>query len=374
MRPVSDAFLRILRGSHVPIFRATLVTSYQDGINPAGTDIPIDSGDVTFDASADVRATLDLTVPAEYWPETASDPLSPYGNELYIERGVLAGGGQRQWVGLGYYRIESVEQDEVPDGLVRVPGKDRMAGIIDARLEAPVQFAAGASVQAVFDQLVGEVYPDATIEFDFDAGATTFPGSHIADEDRHEFLDNLVTGLGKTWYWDYRGYLVVRDAPDPGKPVWDVTHGEGGVLVKLGQERTRENVYNIVVVNGDSPSTGTPVRAVARDANPNSPTYYLGRFGKVPRFFSSQLITTQLGAATAAQKILKRAIGLPYSINFTAIANPALEVLDPVLVTYSDSGRDQVHALEKIRIPLSVDQPMTASTKDKTNLTVEVGL
>jgi len=371
MRPVSDAFLRILRGSHVPIFRATLCEDFQTGVSPVGLDLPVLGGDVRIDASADVRSTLDLTTTPEWWSDDPDAPLTPYGPEAYVERGVLGGGGAREWVGLGYFRVESTEQDEVPNGDVRVPGKDRMAGIIEARLEAPVQFLPGASVADVFGQLVLEVYPAAVIEYDFDADATTFPGSHIADEDRFEFLDDIVTALGKTWYWDYRGVLVVKDAPNLAAPVWQVTHGADGVLVEMSRERTRDGVYNAVVATGEA-TEGDPVRAVARDMNPSSPTYWLGRFGKVPRFFSSPLLTTQLGTATAAQKILTRAIGLPYRIDFAAIANPALEALDPVYVSYDDEGRAQVHALEKLTIPLSVNQAMTASTKDKTDLTIEV--
>lgn len=366
MRPVSDAFLRILRGSHVPIFRATLVTTYQTGIAPTGLDVPILDGDVTFDASADVRASLDLSIPGDFWSQ-----VDPYGDEIYVERGVLAGGGQRQWVGLGYYRVESTEQQEVPDGDVRITGADRMAGIIDARLEAPVQFTASTTVAQVFDRLVHEAYPAATIEYDFDAATTQLAGTHIAEDERFDFLDDIVTALGKVWYWDYRGVLVVRDAPTPSATVWDVTHGANGVLVTLSRERSRDRVYNIVVATGESES-GVPVRAVARDANPTSPTFYLGRFGRVPRAFSSPLLTTQLGAATAAQKILTRAIGLPYSITLGAVPNPALEVLDPLFITYADNAQAEVHALERLRIPLSVDGAMVGSTKDKTDIDVQV--
>lgn len=371
MRPVSDAFLRILRGSHVPIFRATLCTTFQTGTAPTGAVLPIADGDVTFDASADIRGSLDMSIPPEYWPEAPSDPLSPYGNEVYIERGLLAGGGQRIFVGLGYYRINSVEQDDVPLGDVRIMGSDRMAAVVDARLEQPVQFGSTATISQVFTQLITEVFPAAVIEYDFDAVGTQLAGPHILDEDRFEFLDDLVTALGKVWYWDYRGVLVVRDAPNPTAPVWQVTHGADGVLVSLSRERNRDGVYNIVVATGEA-GTGTPVRAVARDADLNSPTYYLGRFGKVPRFFSSPLLTTQLGAATAAQKLLTRAVGLPYSINFGAVPNPAIEVHDPIYVSYSDNAQSEVHVIERLRLPLSVDGVMTGSTKNKSDLNIEV--
>lgn len=372
MRPVSDAFLRSLRGSHRMVARATIVTGLPTGVNPIGVVVPIESGDVQYDASAKIRANLDLAIPGEYWPDTPTDTVNPYGAEVFIERGIVLAGGTPTYVSQGYYRIESVEQDEAPSGLVRIVGKDRMAGIDDARLEAPIQFGPNTSVQTVFNTLVLDVYPTATIEYDFDAAAVTFPGNHLAEEDRHGFLAAVVRALGKVWFWDYRGVLRVEDAPAPSAPVWDVDAGEGGVLVQMGRERTREGIYNAVVAHGEAPGGGTPVRAVARDVSPTSPTRWGGPFGKVPRYYSSEFITTTGQAASAAAAMLTRSLGLPYSVDFAAVPNPALEPLDPVRITYSARDRAEVHVLEKLTVPLTADQALTASTRDQTDVDVEV--
>ena len=374
MRPVSDAFLETLRGSHRMVARAKVVTGFPTGVNPDGEPVPILDGDVVFDASAKIRSTLDLTVPGTYWPDTPDALLAPYGNELFIERGIVVAGGSATWVSQGYFRIETPEQDEAPDGVVRVAAKDRMAGIIDARLEAPIQFLPNTSVQTVFNTLVLDVYPTATIEFDFDAAATTFPGNHVCERDRYEFLAEIVKALGKIWHWDYRGVLVVRDAPSPASPVWEVNAGRRGVLVSMGRERTREGVYNAYVAQGEAPGTDTVVRAVARDLTPSSPTRWGGPFGKVPAFFSSPFITTQGQAAAAAAAMLRRQVGLPYSVNFASVPNPALEPLDPVRLVYSPRKRAEVHVLDRITIPLTADRALTASTRDQSGLDVEVDL
>lgn len=372
MRPVSDAFLRTLRGSHRMDARATVVSGFPTGVNPTGEVVPIESGDVQFDASAKIRSTLDLAVPGTYWPDEPTDLLNPYGNEVFVERAVVLGGGQRVWVSQGYFRIESPEQDNAPDGLVRVAAKDRMAGIIDARLEAPIQFGPNTSVASVFTTLVLDVYPTAAIEYDFDAGAVTFPGNHLAEEDRHGFLAEIVRALGKVWFWDYRGVLRVEDAPSAAVPVWEVNAGEDGVLVTLSRERTREGIYNAVVAVGEAPGGGTPVRAVARDLNLASPTRWGGPFGKVPRYYSSPFITTTEQASTAAAAMQRRVLGLPYSVTFESVPNPALEPLDPVRITYSSRKRAEVHVIEKLTIPLTADRVLTASTRDQTDLDVAV--
>lgn len=368
MRPVSDRFLRVVRGSHKACFRATVVTGMQTGVNPAGTEIPILGGDVELDANADVRGTVDLTTDGSLWPDTTSGLLAPYGAELHIARGIEYGAGEREWVSQGYFRIYTTNQDDAPrKGPIRIAARDRMSGIIDAKLTAPTQFAENVSVQAVFDTLVGEVYPTAVVEFDFDATTSTFPGSHILEEDRYTFLLDIVKSLGKVMFWDYEGKLQVRDAPMPSTSttVFDVNHGRDGVLVSMGRSRSREGVFNAVVVTGEAPGDQAAVRAVAKDMSPTSPTYWLGAFGKVPRFYSSSFITTTEQAGVAAAALLARNLGLPYHVDFTLIPNPALEPLDVVQVSYRDEAQVELHVLEKLTIPLTVEGVMSADTRER---------
>lgn len=333
MRPVSAAFLSALRGSHRAPAQAFVVAAGQTGADPTGTEIPILSGDVQADATAAIRATLALETHGGF-PERASDDLAPYGNEIFVRRGIAFGGGRIEWVSLGYFRIQSVEQDD-RDAPVRIAAQDRMAGIVEARLISPAQFAAATTYGAVVDQLVGEVYPWATIEWDDETDGDALGRALIAEEDRWKFLDDLVTSRGKIWYWDHRGVLVIRDAPDVDEPVWEVNAGANGVLVAVSRDLSRDGVYNAVVASGEALDTTAPPRAVAVDDNPASPTYWDGAFGKVPRFYSSPFITTTGQAQTTANALLRAKLGLPYRVEFQAIVNPALEPLDPVAVNPS---------------------------------------
>lgn len=379
MRPVSDEFLRTVRGSHVMFARAKVIETFQTGTQPTGTEITILDGDAKFDAGADVRGSVRLRTDglgAGGLGAFTRDPtglLTPYGNELFVERGVKYGNGVTETVSLGYFKIYSVDQDEAPRGPLDLVGLDRMAGIRDARLVAPVAFSAGTSVEVIFETLVGEVYPTATIEFDFNAAGTFIQTNQVADEERYEFLRDLARSRGKIMFWDYRGVLRVEDAPDPTEPVFTVNHGRDGVLVELSRSLDREGVYNAVVALGEQPSNDVPpVRAVARDVSLTSPTYWDGKFGKVPRFYSSPFITTTAQAQSAAEKILQRAIGLPYSVDLRAVPNPALEPLDPVAITSSDAEQVTVHVLETLTIPLTVDAPLVATTRELTD--VEIGV
>lgn len=374
MRPVSEAFLRTIRGSHKAFARARIVTSYQEGTAPTGTEVRILDGAVTADAQASIRGRLTLRVDGtRAFPESPTGLITPYGNEVFVERGVEFGNGATEVVSLGYYRIYEVEQDDAPDGPIDITALDRMSGIVDAKLESPQQFDEGTSLTTIFTTLVHGVYPGATILFDFDAASVLLGANHVADKERFDFLRDIAQAHGKVIFWDYAGRLRVEDRPSPSKPVFDVNHGRDGVLMSLKKSLSRSGVYNVVVATGERPASDiAPVRAVARDANPTSATYVLGPFGPVPRFYSSPFITTASQAASAAEKILQRVIGLPYAASFQSLVNPALEAFDPVSVTYADRSRQEVHVLETVTIPLMVKDPLTATTREQSTVRIEV--
>ncbi|SCL21502.1 DUF5047 domain-containing protein [Micromonospora inyonensis] len=366
MRPVSERFLRALRGSHRMVVQARVVAPGSTGVNPDGTDIPILDGDVQMDGSAQVRSTLDLTTEGSLWPTRASSLLAPYGNELFVRRGVRYGNGVTEWVSLGYYRIYTPEQDDAPRGPIRVMGRDRMSGIVDGRMVAPVQFPATTTYGQVMSTLVTDIYPWVTIEWDDSTADQQIGRQIIADDDRYQVLHDLVTSVGKSWWWDHRGVLVIRTPVSSAQPVWEVNHGEGGVLVKIGRRLTREGVYNGVIAVGEGADTSTPARAVVVDNNPASPTWWDGPFGRVPRRYSSPLITSQGQADIAAASLLTAQLGLPYAVDFTAVPNPALEPGDPIRVRYP--GRSEIHVIDRLTVPLAPGEAMPASTRQQTTI------
>lgn len=372
MRPVSDRFLRTIVGSHKMCVEARVVEPGQTGTSPTGTVIPILDGDVRLDASAQVRSTVDLlTDGTNKWASDASALLAPYGKELWVRRGIEYGNGQREWVSLGYHRIYRAQQDDAPNGPIRLEARDRMAGLIDARMLHPVQFGPNHTIKQFFDRLVLEVYPWATIEYDFNPNAIAVNRTVVVEEDRYAALLDMSRALGRVIYWDHAGKLQVRKAPDPKSPVWEASSGRGGVLVRLSRTLTREGVYNAVVAYGEAADDKPPVRAVARDMNPISPTYWFGPFGQVPRYYSSPLITTSDQAASAALAMLARSIGLPHQIDFSFVPNPALEPLDPVRVsTRLDSS---IHVLETLTVPLTSQEPMSATTREMAPGGLEAG-
>lgn len=367
MRGVTASFLETLRGSHKAIFRARVCTTFQTGVNPTGTEIPGIGGDVVSSASAAIRSTLHLTTSAP-WPATAADLLAPYGNEIFVERGIEFGNGLKEWVGLGYYRIETPEQEETPNGPVEVAASDRMAGIIAGRFLSPRQFLSSSTRGQVVDTLIKEVYPAAVTEWD-DTGLRDglLGRTIVAERDRYETLRDLVTSLGKIGYFDHRGIFVVRTASTvTGTPDWTVDAGANGVLVKMSRAITREGIYNVVVATGEATDTDPPSHATVADLSATSPTRYGGPFGPVPRFYTSPFITTDAQARDAASVLLRKNLGLPYQVSLEAVPNPALEPDDVIKVRYPTGAlslRSEVHIVETVTIPLDSSTPVTLRTR-----------
>jgi hypothetical protein len=369
VRPVSDAFLNALRGSHSRFFEAFVVAPGQTGVEPTGTQLSLIEGDVKVDRNAAIRSILDLEVDGTgMFPDNADDLLAPYGNEIFIREGLVFGGGSVEYVSQGYFRILDTTQDDAPDGPIQINAQDRMAGILEARLLVPVQFASTETYGDVVSELVEEIYPWATIEWDDSTDTDALGRSVIAEEDRYAFLNELVTSLGKEWYWDYRGVLVIKDAPPQDEPVWSVNAGADGVLINMGRELSRDGVYNAVKASGEALDDVTPVYAVAYDNNPASPTFYNGDFGKVPMFFVSPFLTTVGQAQSAAEGLLIKKLGLPYQVEFTAISNPALEPGDAVLVELGNISA--IHVIETLTIPLSPERAMSATTREQTLIVI----
>lgn len=372
MRPVSTTFTKALRGSHVLASRVSAVTVGQNGVNPAKAfTFQVESGSVTLDSTAQIRATLDLTVVGP-WPTSSTDYLAPYGAyELFVERGIKYGAGSAEWVSQGYYRINDPNQQSAPDGSVEVAATDRMASIIDARIPSPLTYAAGSTIISVIQALVLDVMPWAVFDYDAGLAVATLASAQTTTDDRYGFLNDLITAQGMVWYWDYRGILYIHSAPSiTGAPVATVESGHNGSLVALSRELSRTGVYNGCAASGQQASdTIPPVYALVVDNNPTSPTYWGGPFGKVPQFYSSSFLTTTAQCISAATSIMQSSLGLPYSVNWGQVPNPALEPYDVINIRYPLTDNlhrvTEKHVIKQLVIPLDAKTAMTGQTRQQ---------
>ncbi|MDP2710784.1 MAG: DUF5047 domain-containing protein [Solirubrobacteraceae bacterium] len=323
-------------------------------------------GTVTEDARASVQGRLDLVLSADadIIPSTSADPLAPYGREITVGRGVRYPDGTTEIVSLGLFDVRQVGvEDRGADRVLRITGQDRSARVIDARIEEQLTIAVGTNVNAAITDLVSAAIP-AVIDLTPTVATTPTIVSEEGD-DRWALASSLADSVGYHLSFDRGGHLISRPWADLSNPVLNVFEGDSGLLLDAANDWDRARTYNRVIATGEGDGTNPPVRGVATDDDPLSPTFYGGPFGKVPRFYRSQFITTTEQAIAAAQGFLARERGTTQQMTLTAHVVPHLEVGDTIRITRHALGViEREHAVDALTIPLTGDAGMTIRTRE----------
>lgn len=368
MKDVSTKWARTVTGSWTPYYRATACSFFQTGSSPEGTRVPLVGGRISLDGAADTYANCELTVDGAYWPDQ-NDPdalLAPYGVEVFVQAGIKYRDDLVELVGLGYFRVRTLGQDEATiGGVIELSGEDRMSTIARAKLLAPRLFPASTTNGEFAEALVTEVFPDAVIEWDDELENAELGRDVFVEDDRRGALGSMAASIGKIMRFDGRGILVFFTPANPieTSPVARLVAGRDGVLSAVSRELTDAGVVNAVVARGDGADEVGGAYAVALDLEPGSPTRYDGPFGPSPAYLTSSLITTNDLAVIAAQTELRRRSGLPHTLNFELSPRYELEPDDLVHIEHRNAvGR---HIIASVDIPLTPGQPMTGVTRQQ---------
>lgn len=346
----SARFLPTLATSHTPYTEVQLHRA--DGVVEHLTHI---GGSVTATRGSAVRRTCTVTVPdTSLIPIRPVDQLAIYGARLRILRGIRYPDGTIESVPLGYFRIDRVEGD--PDyGPVTISGSSLEAVIADDAFTVPYTTRGGTAAGAAITNLIQASIPAAVVvnrALDATLGTTTWD----AQGDRWAAVTACATALGAEVYCDADGIFVIAELPDIATtpPVWNVDAGADGVLISATRAYSRDGMYNVVVASGENTEDSiAPVSATAVDNDPTSPTYYLGPFGRVPKFYSSSTLITG-GQCTAAANLLLRSSVKPVAtVSIEAAPNPCLEPGDIIRATYGN-GERELHQIQSLTIDLGL--------------------
>jgi hypothetical protein len=385
MRSVSSRFLAAVNGPHKVSSRAVLVDSApQFGLSPTGTEIPIVDGSITMQSLSDVKATASVTVPGDYW-----DALQPYGVELFLESGIEYAPGDTERVGLGYYRVEQITQDNAPYDTITCQCLDRTAQLQQNFVAFPVPLNNGDSHRNVFHRLFNGIpipqqatypgldpggyaaYPNARIPISwtsYNPDTTTIIGDQIVSDDAYGYLRDLIKIYNASMMrFTYEGELLVYSvAIDASYPVYTLTGGTGGQIIKAKRVVKRTDVHNVVTAYGSDPTSITDFIINVNDDPAsklalNKTTY--PAFGPSPVYYSSPLLQTDADVELAGQVLLRRNRFLPEINTITMIPNPALECNDPIDVVYRP-GFDPVRCIiDSHIIPLTSNTSATLTTR-----------
>lgn len=364
--------------------RATLVEEVpQFGANPRGVEMPVVGGDVTVQALSDIKSTLTMQVPAEYW-----DLVQPFGAEIYIERGIEFAPGDAEYVGLGYHRIEQATQDDAPYGPIKIHALDRISQLQQNKLAFPLPLNDGNTHRAVFERLVNGIaipqqaqypglapdgygmYLDARVPIywrSYDPDTTLIIGDQIVEDDAYAYLAQLIKFYYAGLRFRVTGELEVFSFKfDFSTPVDTLRGGAGGQIISTKRTVTRTGVHNIVTAYGTDPSSITDF-IITFNSDSASPLAYnkrtFPRFGPSPTYYSSPLLQTNGDVETAAGVLLRRYIALPLEHTLRVVCNPALEPNDPIDVVVRPEFPAFRCFVDTITIPLTANTAGTITTR-----------
>lgn len=369
MRISTPAFAAILPYSHTVV---TKVDAFYGGALSM-PDVPISEGEVAWDDSAAIKATLSLTVPvrtALSRLDPGNDPVHPlncYGQILRVRTGMMlpATSPEVQTPELldqGLFLITRWQRND-EDKTLSITATSLAWLLEDARLYHPETPPPGATFASEFTRLAAGILPVV-----IDPGLADRPltATKVWDRERAGALTELCSAWPARWYVNDSGQAV---AAPPYPPVTEasvaaVTFSDCAVGVITGREREnqRTRVYNGFVVNGATGLDGAAApHAVAEITDPASPIRVSGPFGARPRFFSSEMITTQAQAVAVATAQRDHFAAFGRAETLAAIPDPRVQLGDIARV-YTADGDTCLGRITKLTLPLTARQGAMTAT------------
>lgn len=341
-----------------------------DGAGLVLERLPVLGGRVEADESRLVRRTLELSIAdpdGALTPTKAGDLLHPLtGNRLRISRGILGSPLDP----LGVFLINRPKVRDSGFGpTLSLSGLDLARAVSRARWTDPYVVAAGQNVAAAGQALLDSRVAGLRFNLSPTSRITSLAVFGL-ERDNDPFKDaaSLFEAIGHELFFDAAGVVVSRAVPDPAVDpvVASFVEGEGSTLLSVEHDLDADKAYNGVIVVGEGSGVGAPIRADVWDDDPDSPTYYLGAYGKVPYFLTSAFITSQAQALEAGQALLRRLLRAAQAVVIEALPDPRRAPGDVARVTRQVSGVDAVYAAATVTMPLGVDEPMSLTMRPRT--------
>jgi hypothetical protein len=352
---------------------AALLSSWLGG-DLLADEIPIASGHVSVDVTQAVPETLTFTVPDKFegfsWvPDAADHPLAKFGQQISVQVEVQSSVLETDWqVQIAWFQIQEWVHDEVAQSVeVTAVGLGQIAA--DAKFTAPQAPQTTDTFVSAFTRLLPT---SLGVNFDPALADRALPQSFQWDQDRLGALYDIADAWPARLRVDEFGTVqVLPPLPLITTPQLVFTQGERGTLISAPQSDTRDQIYNVVVVQSsatDDPAM-TPIQAVAQvTGGPFDPT---GPYGAVVRYYSSPLVTTVVQCQSAAKQILRQSLLPAMTKDATIAPDPRIELDDTVkIVELTDPADPDSDPLVTLGVVVGYTLPLTV---EDGAMTVTVG-
>ena len=302
----------------------------------AETEVGVVDATVTIDRKSDARRVVSATITPDVDPALLRPP-----HRLKLWAGYSTGGVDR-WAPLAHVRMG--ERSLSPLGCWELSQCLSFESLVAAAgFWWPYQIDAGASMIATMTALIRDAVPWCDIRVDTTRDAQMTAKS--IDRERWSTIagkeESIATALAVDVGCDGDGTFVIRDYPS-GAPAWYAD--EGSLLVDWAEKTDPSGVKNVWVAYSDHTDT-SPVRGIAIDRDPSSPTN-VARWGQSVGYFASSLLTTAEMCQEAADTRLSNTRGETVSLDMSSVPNPWADITE--LVGSTRNGAATVHQLDKV--------------------------
>lgn len=366
---LSDRFLAAIASTHT-LARQVLVQAPNGDV----TDITqwcLAGGSVSVDETRKIRRTCMLPISGEpdLVPEDAADLLHPAsGNELVVKRGVKYPDGTTEMAQLGVFRLtKPVFNDNGALIASTINGQDRMGVVSRIDWLSPYVIAAGSNITTALSAAMDSRYPGLDYSgFDditFSFPNTTFGADPSQPGDPAQDFINFAGDAAAEIFFDPLGNPILRLITNPLTSVIvdSTTYVEGvGWLSNAGRTLDETTAFNGVVLYCNGFGVTPPFVVEVWDTDPSSPSYYLGKWGKVPKKITTTTIpsgaddfSTANGKALAsAYGQLQLVLGSFDDVAATSTVNGALREGDGVAAQRNRLGINGGYVISNMNIPL----------------------
>lgn len=271
---------------------------------------------------------------------------------------------------LGVFVITDIDIEDSGNGTTMViTGVDRSLRISKAEWIDPYQIPANTELAAAISGVLTNRWP--SVETDFYNTGVLLPATVLglqsgsSGKDPWANVQQMASSNGFDLYFDATGRAVLVPVSDPSTatPLETYEENEEAMILSVKRRLSTDNTFNGVVATGEGSSVKPPVRAVAFDDDPASPTYRYGLFGERPKFISSSLVTSASAAASFAAAELAKIKGAEENVDWVQVCDPSLDAGDVVKVRNTGTRLDKVLVLDKVTIPLAPSGTMSATAR-----------
>lgn len=325
--------------------------------------VPASSGRVTWSTSRDVPGTISIEVPVKdqsgkVW-DPGTDPLHPlarYGQELTVDIAVKDPvSGVEEQFSAGRYMLTDWSVD---GAVVTVSGESMMRRISEDRFLYPASTRPDSSVHVEVGRLVSVGVPyliDSALK-------NRRTPSMSWDESRIDSMKELAQAWPARLRETRDGVVAfLAPLPEVPKPELYFADGEGGTVVRAPYEDKREGVYNIVVARGQENGEDGKPSFQAAASQDTGPMRASGPYGRVPKFFSSKLITNYEEAFYTARTMLASSMRRAAVRKVTCAPDPRLWIDTPVSI--KAGGVENWGYVSGFELPLFADDDMTVEVE-----------